>query len=56
MKAPPELAASLGPKHKLAMADALIYATAITHNATLWTQDADFEDLPRVRYYLRKKR
>jgi predicted nucleic acid-binding protein len=45
------LAATLGPQHKLAMADALIYATARHHNATLWTQDDDFENLPHVRYF-----
>lgn len=44
-------AAKLGPKHKLAMADALIYATALSHEATLWTQDKDFKDLTHVRYY-----
>jgi predicted nucleic acid-binding protein len=32
-------------------ADSLIYATALRHKATLWTQDEDFEDLPNVRYF-----
>lgn len=50
-----ELAATLGPRHKLAMADALIYATARFHNATLWTQDDDFKGLPHVRYFPMKK-
>lgn len=45
------LAASLGSRHQLAMADALIYATALYCKATLWTQDADFEGLPRVRLF-----
>ena len=45
-----ELAATLGSRHKLAMADSLIYATARTHNATLWTQDSDFQGLPHVKY------
>ena len=44
-------AARLGPQHKLAMADALIYATALAHQATLWTQDEDFRDLPHVRFF-----
>jgi toxin FitB len=44
-------AATLGGKHKLAMADALIYATALAHQTTLWTQDDDFKGLPQVRYY-----
>ncbi|MFM2170890.1 MAG: hypothetical protein RI957_1119 [Verrucomicrobiota bacterium] len=45
-----ELAATVGARHKLAMADSLIYATALTHKATLWTQDADFKSLPHVKY------
>jgi predicted nucleic acid-binding protein len=45
------LAATLGTRHKLAMADALIYATAQNQNATLWTQDDDFKGLPHVKYF-----
>jgi predicted nucleic acid-binding protein len=45
------LAASLGVRHKLAMADALIYATARGQNAILWTQDLDFKGLPHVKYF-----
>ncbi len=37
----------------LAMADALVYAAAISHGATLITCDADFKDLPHV-IYLKK--
>jgi len=37
--------------HRLAMADAMIYATALHHGAELWTQDAHFEGLPGVRYF-----
>ena len=44
-------AADLSAIHQLAMADALIYATALANNATLWTQDVDFKDLPDVRYF-----
>ena len=44
-------AANLSAVHQLAMADALIYATARSHKATLWTQDIDFEGLPNVRYF-----
>jgi len=36
---------------KLPMADALIYATAILHHATILTQDAHFEGLPQVKYF-----
>jgi predicted nucleic acid-binding protein len=45
-----ELAATLATLHKLAMADAIIYATAKTQNATLWTQDDDFKNLPNVKF------
>jgi predicted nucleic acid-binding protein len=36
---------------KLAMGDAMIYSIAQEFNATLWTQDAHFEGLPRVKYF-----
>ena len=45
------LAASLGARHKLPLADSIIYATAKQSDAVLWTQDADFESLDRVRYF-----
>ena len=44
-------AADLFIKHKLPLADSLIYAVTLAHNATLWTQDDDFKDLPHVRYF-----
>lgn len=43
-------AAKLSIVHRLPMADSIILATAVAHNATLWTQDADFEGIPSVRY------
>jgi predicted nucleic acid-binding protein len=43
-------AANLSIRHEIAMADSLIYATALAHNAILWTQDADFDGLPDVKY------
>ena len=43
-------AATLGTQWKLPLADSVIYATARAYEATLWTQDADFERLPHVRY------
>ena len=43
-------AARLGAEYRLPLADSVIYATAVAHEATLWTQDADFEALPGVRY------
>ena len=48
-------AASLSAVHQLAMADALIYATTLANNATLWTQDVDFKELPDVRYFSKIK-
>jgi toxin FitB len=44
-------ASRLSQQHHLAMADALIYATAHQNGASLWTQDAHFKDLPNVRYF-----
>ena len=35
---------------KLPMADSVILATAHAYEATLWTQDADFEGMADVRY------
>ena len=43
-------AAKLSHDLKLAMADSIILASARVHNATLWTQDADFEGIDGVRY------
>lgn len=43
-------AASFGVLHKLPLADSIIYATAIKHKATLWTQDNDFDGLLNVKY------
>ena len=40
-------------RYGLPLADSLIYATAQRFEATLWTQDADFEGLPNVRYFAR---
>ncbi|MEI7817927.1 MAG: type II toxin-antitoxin system VapC family toxin [Desulfuromonadales bacterium] len=45
------LAAKLSLEAKLPMADSIILATAQTNNATLWTQDNDFEGLQGVRYF-----
>jgi len=41
----------LGQEHGLAMTDSMILATAHIHHATLWTQDADFSNLPSVKYF-----
>lgn len=47
-------AALLGLKYKLAVGDSIILATAQEHEATLWTQDADFMRIPGVKYKLKK--
>jgi toxin FitB len=44
-------AAALGLRHKLPLADSIIYATAQAARAIVWTQDADFEGLDGVRYW-----
>ena len=36
---------------KLPLADSLIYAVSRARNATLWTQDEHFKDVPHVRYF-----
>ena len=48
-------AAILGARHKLPMADSIIYATAQQANGVLWTQDADFEGLDGVRYLAKNR-
>lgn len=45
------LAADLAREHKLATADAIVYATARQFHATLVTSDAHFERLPNVLFY-----
>ncbi|MFO7905650.1 MAG: type II toxin-antitoxin system VapC family toxin [Planctomycetota bacterium] len=43
-------AAKHGRDHELPMADSIIHATAQLHQATLWTQDDDFERMPGVNF------
>lgn len=43
-------AARLSVAHGLPMADSIMLATAQASDAVLWTQDADFEGVPGVRY------
>jgi predicted nucleic acid-binding protein len=45
------LAAEIGRERRLATADAIIYATALAHDAELVTCDAHFKDLPGVIYF-----
>jgi predicted nucleic acid-binding protein len=44
-------AAEFARAHSLALADAIIYATAIEHGADLLSCDAHFADLPGVVYF-----
>lgn len=48
------VAADVSLRHKLAMADAIVYASAIQEGARLVTSDKDLKDLPQVTYYPRK--
>lgn len=47
-------AAALGLRHKLPLADSVVYATAQAAGATVWTQDADFEGLPGVKFWRKR--
>jgi predicted nucleic acid-binding protein len=47
-------AAQLGREHKLPLADSVIFATALRHEATLYTQDRHFMGLKQVRYFEKK--
>lgn len=44
-------AARISRSHRLALADAAMYSIALEHGATFWTQDADYDGLPAVRYF-----
>ena len=43
-------AAKISSEKKLAMADSIIYATANSEDAVLWTQAEHFRNLPNVKY------
>ena len=47
------LAAKLSIEHKLPMADSMIYATGLSMEAIVWTQDVDFKELPQVKYIMK---
>jgi len=48
-------AAVYGLKHKLPLADSIIYATAKKFSAVIWTQDADLKPLSDVKYFPKVK-
>jgi predicted nucleic acid-binding protein len=45
------LSARVGIEHRLPLADSIVYATALAHDAVVWTMDKDFEGLDGVRYF-----
>jgi predicted nucleic acid-binding protein len=47
-------AARISFKNKLPMADSIILATTWAYDATVWTQDEDFKDIPGVHFRKRK--
>jgi len=48
-------AAQLGLKHKIPLADSIILATARAYDAIIWTQDADFKNIAKVKYQEKPK-
>ena len=44
------LAAKISLEHNMPMADSIILATGHLYQATIWTQDSDFEGIEGVRY------
>lgn len=48
-------AAKLSLERGLPMADSIMLATTRAHGATFWSQDADFENVPGVRYVATKR-
>lgn len=47
-------AGALCREHKLATADAIVYATALAHDADVLTCDAHFQTLPHVAYIAKR--
>ena len=47
-------AARISLNDKIPLADSIMLATARAYEATLWSQDSDFENIPGVRYIAKK--
>jgi len=47
-------AAKISVELKIPMADSIVLAVAKAHGAIIWTQDADFENLPNVKFFPKK--
>jgi toxin FitB len=55
LSAPLAIAASrLSLEHQLPMADSIILATAQEFKAIIWTQDSDFKNIGKVKYFPKK--
>jgi toxin FitB len=55
LNAPLAIAASrLSLEYNLPMADSIILATAHEYKAIVWTQDSDFENISKVKYFPKK--
>ncbi len=55
LTAPLAIAASkLSLEHQLPMADSIILATAQQYKAVIWTQDSDFKNINKVKYFPKK--
>ena len=46
-------ASEAAQKHRLALADAIMYSIAREFDATFWTQDIDYQGLPGIKYFVR---
>jgi predicted nucleic acid-binding protein len=47
-------ASRLSLEHQLPMADSIILATAQEFKAVIWTQDSDFKNISKVKYFTKK--
>ncbi len=47
-------AARLSLERRIPMADSIILATSMSHDAILWTQDSDFEEMNGIKYIRRR--
>jgi predicted nucleic acid-binding protein len=55
LSAPLAIAASrLSLEHQLPMADSVILATAQEFKAIIWTQDSDFKNISKVKFFSKK--
>lgn len=50
------IAARTSIEHRLPLADSVVLATARTHDAVLWTQDANFKGMAGVEYRKHRSR